>query len=60
MGWPPPHPRTSLSVLTLQSCAGAELSRGVGSLDFVFVCLFNLMICKVMVLFLFLYFSAHT
>lgn len=51
----PPSPRaTSLSVLVFQSCTRRELSMGGWFFGFLFsVGLFNLMICKVMSLFLF-------
>lgn len=51
---PPPPRATSLSVLILQSCTRRELSMGGWFFGFLFsVGLFNLMICKVMSLFLF-------
>lgn len=58
-GSPPPRP-VSFSVLISQSCTRRALSmgEGVGSLVLLF-CWFNLIICKVMFLFLFTLFSSY-
>lgn len=58
-GPPPPWP-ISFSVLISQSCTRRELSMGGWFFGFcLFVYLFNLMICKVMFLFLFTLFSSY-